>query len=126
MKLDYIGPINKYGDNIVRLYDFNSLEAKKLRKVLKQQIIKNKTWVELTDLDFIEGRNCTLMLRITEEDLGITRLSKTVFCCEMTIKGYENMVKLLSPFCEKETKGYQYLYDIDSLTDFLLSPAGTW
>jgi hypothetical protein len=36
------------------------------------------------------------------------------------------MVALLDPFCNKETKGYQWLYDIDSDIDFLFSPAGTW
>ena len=39
MKLDYTGPINKYGDDIVRLYNFDSSDAKKFRKVLKKDIL---------------------------------------------------------------------------------------
>jgi hypothetical protein len=33
------------------------------------------------------------------------------------------MAKLLEPFCKKETKGFQYLYDIDNPTDLLFSPS---
>ena len=31
----------------------------------------------------------------------------------------------LEPFCNKETKSYQYLYDLDNPTDFIFSPSGT-
>jgi hypothetical protein len=36
------------------------------------------------------------------------------------------MISLLDPFCIKDRKGYQYLYDIDNPIDFLFSPAGSW
>jgi hypothetical protein len=67
MLLDYIDKINEFGDNIVRLYDFDRSQADKFR-----------------------------------------------------------LISLLAPFCKKETKGYQWLYDVDSKTDFLFSPGGTW
>lgn len=126
MQLDYIDHINEYGDNIVRLYDFNSAEATKFRQAVQQTVLTEKQQLDLATLDFIEARNCRLTLRISDEDEGITSSDNQEFFCDLTIAGYEQMVRLLDQFCIKETKGYQFLYDIDSETDFLFSPAGTW
>jgi len=126
MKLDYIDNINEYGDNIVRLYEFDSSQADKFQQMIKQVIIKNKNTLDLATVDFIEARNCNLILRISDEELGITTSDDKNFFCDMTLKGYDQMVVLLEPFCKKQTKGFQWLYDIDSSTDFLFSPAGTW
>ena len=126
MKLDYIDEINEYGDNLVRLYDFNSAEANKFFLAIQQTLIVNKMPLDLSTLDFIEARNCSLVLRLSDEDNGIITTNNKKFFCELTFKGYEHMLTLLEPFCKKETKGYQWLYDVDSSTDFLFSPAGTW
>lgn len=126
MQLDYIDKINEFGDNIVRLYDFDSSQADKFRQMVKQTIITDKNQLDLSTVDFIQERNCNLILRISDEDLGIIRYGREKFVCDLTIEGYEHLISLLEPFCKKETKGYQWLYDIDSQTDFLFSPGGTW
>lgn len=126
MQLDYIDNINEYGDNIVRLYDFNSAEADKFRKIVQQTVVFDKKQLDLSTIDFIEARNCRLTLRISDEDEGITTADKKQFYCDLTIAGFAKMIALLDQFCTKETKGYQFLYDIDSQTDFLFSPAGSW
>jgi len=126
MYLDFIDEINEYGDNIVRLYDFDSAEAEKFMKIVHETLVLNKKSLDLSSINFIVARNCRLTLRIADEDEGITTSDKMQFYCDMTIAGYERMIGLLEQFCNKETKGYQFLYDIDSQTDFLFSPAGTW
>ena len=126
MQLDYIDKINEFGDNIVRLYAFDSSQADKFRQIVKQIILTDKKQLDLSTVDFIQERNCNLILRISDEDLGIIKSGKKKFICDLTIEGYERMVSLLEPFCKRETKGYQWLYDIDSQTDFLFSPGGTW
>ena len=126
MQLDYIDKINEFGDNIVRLYDFDSSQAIKFQQILQQIIVEQKKHLDLSTVDFIEARNCNLILRISDEDTGIIRSGKHKFFCDLTIDGYKHMVSLLEPFCKRETKGYQWLYDIDSQTDFLFSPGGTW
>ena len=126
MMLDYIDRINSYGDHIVRLYNFDRLQAVKFREAIRETLILNKKQLELATTDFIQRRNCNLTLRISTEDIGISTSDKKNFFCDLTISRYEQMISLLGPFCEKETKGYQYLYDIDSSTDFLFSPGGTW
>lgn len=126
MQLDYIDKINEFGDNIVRLYDFDSSQANQFQQIVKQFILIDKKPLDLSAVDFIQARNCNLILRISDEDAGIVRTGKQKFCCDLTIEGYKHMISLLEPFCKKETKGYQWLYDIDSPTDFLFSPGGTW
>lgn len=126
MQLDYIDNINEYGDDMVRLYDFGMSQAVMFQKAINDTIIKNKSDLNLASLDFIQKRNCNLVLRISNEDIGITTSDKETFFCDLTPQGYAQMLSLMEPFCKKETKGYQFLYDIDSNTDFLFSPAGTW
>jgi hypothetical protein len=126
MQLDYIDNINEYGDNLVRLYNFDSAEANKFRTIVHQTVVLNKKPLDLSTIDFIEARNCRLTLRISDEDEGIITSGKNRFFCDLTIAGYEKMIVLLDQFCTQETKGYQFLYDVDSQTDFLFSPAGTW
>lgn len=126
MKLDYIANINEYGDHVVRLYDFNQELAIKFRAVVMEAIITNKKELDLSAVDFIESRNCRLTLRISEENTGIFTNDNELFFCDLTTAGYEQMINLLEPFCNRDTKGYQWLYDIDTQTDFLFSPGGTW
>lgn len=126
MKLDYIDNVNEYGDNIVRLYEFDKSQAERFRLAIQETIIEKKKNLDLSTLDFIHNRNCKLTLRISIEDIGIITSDKKTFFCDLTLQGYEIMISLLNPFCNRETIGYQFLYDVDSSTDFLFSPGGTW
>jgi hypothetical protein len=58
-------------------------------------------------------------------DKGITTSDDKNFVCDLTIKKYKEVVFLMEPF-DKETDGYQWLYDLDTPIDFLFSPGGTW
>jgi hypothetical protein len=126
MKLDYIPNINEYHENVVRLYEFDKAEAVKFRNIIQETILINNEQLDLSTVDFIEARNCNLILRISDLDEGIVTSDHETFFCDLTIEGYNQMVKLLEPFCKKETIGYQWLYDVDNQTDFLFSPGGTW
>ncbi len=126
MELDYIGNVNAYGENIVRLYNFDKSEASKLSTLIEETIVKGKKKLDLSQVDFIERRNCNLILGIYESDEGIFSVDGETFYCALTLDGYRHMLTLLAPFCQKDSKSHQYLYDIDNPTDFLLSPAGTW
>ncbi len=125
MKLDYIHSFNEFGENIIRLYDFDKALAIKFRQAIIDTIISNKTGLNLMDLDFIEVVNCNLVLRLWKEDEGISTSNNKTFYCDLTLETFEKMIQLLEPFCTKETRGYQYLYDIDNPTDFLFSPTGS-
>ena len=126
MQLDYIENINEFGENVVRLYNFDKSQVIKFRALINDTIVNRKEKLDLSQIDFIETRNCNLILGLFKTDEGMLSRDNKTFYCALTLESYTKMLKLLEPFCEKETKGYQYLYDVDNPTDFLFSPAGTW
>ncbi len=126
MQLDYIENINEFDESLIRLYDFDSSEAQLFKELIEEAIIKKNMKVNLAAIDFIEPRNCNMIMGIGKEDEGILSRDQKTFFCILTKETYENIVKLIQPFCEKETKAHQILYDIDNPIDFLFAPAGTW
>ena len=121
---DFKDNLNEYGDNMIRLFDFNMKEAQALQNSLSEIVIKQKRTLEIDKLEFVEPQNCTLSLIISGEDFGITSKNKEHFICELTVESYKKIVSYIEPFCRKESKAYKMLYDIDSLTDFILIPSG--
>ena len=126
MKLAFLENVNEYNDHILRLYDFDSSQAKLFRQTIEQLVNGKEKSQELTSLPFIENINCTLTLRIADNDEGITTTDQKNFFCDLTISNYHQIIKLLEPFCRKESKGFQFLYEIDNPIEFLFSPNGTW
>ena len=125
MELDFRDNINEYGENVVRLYNFDKYEAIKFRDLIKDTIVDKKQKLVLSQVDFIETRNCNLVLGLFKTDEGIFSVDQKTFYCALTLEGYHNLLDLIEPFCEKDKRGYQYLYDIDNPTDFLFAPAGS-
>jgi hypothetical protein len=121
VKLEFLYKINEFDEHAVRLSDFNSAQAKEFRAAVIDSIIDNKKELEVHSLDFIVPINCTLTLRLSEEDLGIEEVIGKHLYCDLTLDSYRKMVKLLEPFCTKESKGYQWLYDVDTPIDLLFS-----
>jgi hypothetical protein len=82
--------------------------------------------LDLSQVAFIKPRNCNLILGLFESDEGILSRDQHTFYCILTLKGFANMIQLITPFCTKESRGYQYLYEIDNPIDLLFSPTASW
>jgi hypothetical protein len=133
MKIEFLDDISDGGrflhadpNQLVRLYSFDNLHARLLRHAIQNVIIESKKDIALTTLNFIQAINCNLTLQIADTDKGITTSDYKNFVCNLTIEKYKEMVFLMEPFCDKETDGYQWLYDLDTPIDFLFSPGGSW
>lgn len=126
MELDFIPNINEFGDNYVRLYNFDKTEAAKLKLLIEEVVIKDKQQLDLSLVSFIEPRNCNLILAPYKADEGIITGDNKLFYCALTLASYQAMLELITPFCNKDTKAHQFLYELDNPNDFLFSPAGTW
>ena len=133
MKIEFLVDISDGGrfpdadpKQLVRLYNFDNMQAKMLRQAIQKEILENNKEIDLTTLDFIQAVNCSLTLKISDTDKGITTLDNKNFVCNLTVKKYEDMIFLMEPFCDKENKGYQWLYDLDTSINFLFSPGGSW
>ena len=125
MEIDYIENVNGLGENVVRLYNFNKAEAIQFRALLQDTIINKKQKLDLSEVDFITPRNCNLIFGLFKSDEGIITKDNETFFCVLTLSGFKNMLKLLEPFCNKESRSFQYLYDIDNPTDLLFSPSAS-
>ena len=121
MKLEFLENINEYNEHAIRLYGFDSSQAKEFSQTIDHLIAHNENPIDLSTLNFIESINCKLTLRVADGDEGISTIDNLNFFCDLTINNYKNIVHLLEPFCRKESNGYQWLYDIDTPIDFLFS-----
>ena len=126
MTLDFLPHINNFGDNLVRIYDFDKNEALEFAKVLKKTIIDGFQVLDLSTVEFIKRKDINLIMRLAYEDEGIRSNDLKTFYCDLTLEGYIEMFRLIKPFCMKDTRSHEYLYDVDSNTDLLFSPMGTW
>ena len=125
MELDYIENFNGLDENLVRLYNFDKKEAIKFKNLLEETVINKKQKLNLAEIDFIETRNCNLIFGLFKTDEGILTKDDETFFCILTLESFKNMVKLIEPFCKKESRGHQYLYDVDTPTDLLFCPSAT-
>lgn len=125
MKLEFVDTINEYGDHIVKIYNFDKEEALKFQKAIQETIINANKSLDLSSLNFIECVNCKLILHIFDTDEGIFSIDNKTFFCDLTVEGYKEIVRLVEPYCNKNTRSFQMLYDLDTEIDFLFSPAGS-
>ena len=116
---------SKFRD-LSELIHFTKEEATVFRDLIKSTLIERNIRLDLSKIDFIENRNCNLILGLFKTDEGILSSDHETFYCALTLENYKDMLILIEPFCNKDTKSHQYLYDIDNPIDFLFSPAGTW
>lgn len=133
MKIEFLDDISEGGrfpnaepNQLVRLYDFDSSQAKRFRQTIQKVLIETNKAIDLSTLNFIQPVNCNLTLQISDTDKGITTSDNKYFVCNLTISKYEEMLLLIDPFCVKKINGYQWLYDLDTSIDFLFSPDGSW
>lgn len=125
MKLDYIENYNGLDENLVRLYNFDKTEALKFKNLLKEIVINKKQKLNLAEIDFIEPRNCNLIFGLFKSDEGILTKDNETFFCILTLESFIKMISLIEPFCKKDTRAHQYLYDVDTPTDLLFCPFAT-
>ncbi|MFA5970983.1 MAG: hypothetical protein WC780_01430 [Lentimicrobiaceae bacterium] len=121
MKLKFLENINEYDEHAVRLNDFDKAQASLFLQILIDLTTTGKQFISLSDYEFIEPINCELTLRKAETDEGIITDDYQHFFCDLTLEGYTEMIKLIEPFCIKETDAYRILYDLDNPIDFIFS-----
>ncbi len=132
MKLEFLDDISNGGkflgivtDKLVRLFDFDTKDARGLINQIEDSIIKKGENLILNDLPFVESLNCTLCLNLGEIDTGITTQNNYNFDCNLRKEAYQDMIKFIESFCQ-DLSGYQWLCDSDSEIEFLFSPKGGW
>ena len=121
MKLKFLENINEYDEHAVRLNDFDKTQAAMFLQILIDLTKNAGQFINLSDYEFIEPINCELILRVSETDEGIITDDYKLFFCDLTLETYAEIIKLIEPFCIKETDAYRILYDLDNPIDFIFS-----
>lgn len=123
MKLEHLEDISggrKHGDvisnNLIRHYDFDCIEVQTLQQLIQLNILEEKGNLDLSEVNFTEGINYKLILKISDSNSGITFVKKDQFKCLMNIDSYNHMVLIMQPFVENDLDGFNWLDEqIDKL-----------
>ncbi len=128
MKLEFLANVNIHypDDSIIRLYDFDEKETLELMNII-HKLIENKNEIVLDKAPFITSSTCGLILRLSNQDIGIKNNYDNVYICQLKGETYLEMIELLKPFSQSnDNTMYQWLYDINTPIDFLYSSSGEW
>jgi hypothetical protein len=129
MKIEYLSNTDPAHSkrSILRIFDFDTSEACQFRGMLSQLSDGSTTRIDLTDISFVKSiADCQLVLKVGKWDKGVIINSKNRFECVLTRDGWENAKDLVEPFCEGDSSGYQWLYDLYWDIELLFSPTGYW
>lgn len=82
----------------------------------------------LSSEHFISETQCKIILRLSLIDEGFKELSKNTYECFLSENNYKSMIELIKPFRDQRSSenAYQWLYDLNSNIEFLLSNNGKW
>ena len=130
MKIDFLKEYDSTNpkDSIFRIYDFNSEEVNKLLVIFSELVEGKVQESDLKDYSFIRSvGGINLVLKLGSNDIGVFQISELDFVCTLSKAGWENAIDLALPFSESEgINGYQWLYDLNTDIELLLSSNGKW
>ncbi|WP_044218993.1 hypothetical protein [Chitinophaga pinensis] len=77
MKIEFLDDISVGGkfrqvvsNQLVRLYDFDAIQAKIFKEKVNEKILKGSGTLNLSSFDFVELVNCNLVFTISNKDEG--------------------------------------------------------
>jgi hypothetical protein len=116
-------------DSIFCIERFSKEELIKLSLEIDNLIDRNLC-INLSDLNYMNNlTKKTLILKIGEENKGIIKTNEDIYECILEKTKYVEMKEILFNFIANKaeiTLGYNWLYNIVTDIDFLLSYNGSW
>ena len=128
MRIDYLDHIleSRPADGVVRIFDFNGLEARKLETAILQ-FAAGSTDLDISELDFVEPGAPRFVLSIGKSDIGIQKLGSDFLRCSLTKSAFLQMAELVHEYGRDSSPGgHRYLYDVNNPIDLIMSPSGDW
>jgi len=110
---------------LIRLYEFDQVQARKLREVIGAMIAGERQAAALHHEQWVEPLGgCSLILRAGSRNNGVRRAKDLRFEWVLNVDGWSNVEGLIEPFSESETAGFQWLND--GAIAVLISRDGHW
>src|SRR5690348_12401182 len=111
MKLEYLSD-GSPGCLLIHLYAFDRTQAVRLREIANTIASGSQPVISLHEEPGMEPiGDCQLDLCLGRQDSGIVQKAPLKFECVLTSDGWYDVAFLLTPFCETETSGFQWLND---------------
>jgi hypothetical protein len=129
MKIDYLE--NGSSDcPLIRIYRDEPEFCARLFSSLNQLSSGEAKEVSLTALPGVEpAGSCTLIAQVIKSDRGIVHKEGNSFFWMLTSDSWQDVAGLIEPFCQFETKGFQWLDQVPASDARVLisrSPDGCW
>jgi len=125
VKLEYL-PTGSPDCPLILLYEFNQSEAQHLRQLVKSLVAGDRQDVALQNEEWVEPvGQCCLDLRRGSRNQGVREAQALEFECLLSADGWSKVERLLEPFCESNTSGFQWLTH-DGRIALLFSQTGQW
>jgi hypothetical protein len=125
MRIEYISGDDEYCP-LIRLFDFTPQEIAELRRVVDQLANGGIREFDLARLPFATMvGDVQFVFRLTDRDQGIKETLPMTFELCYTIDGFEDVSWRLNSF-ERPAIGHQWLLDVPSDFQLLISPDGSW
>jgi len=122
VKIDYL----KVGSDdcpLVRLYDFDSEDAKRLRRTFQALADGSLERVRLEPIESVDGTQLTFVR--SARDGGMTETGAKNFEVALSAEGWLQAADSVAPFCEGSV-GYQWLAPQSRGLQWLFSKDGSW
>jgi len=125
VKLEYL-PKGSPECPLIRLYDFDQLQAKRLSKLVKSLAAGDRENVALHNEAWVESvGECCLRLQSGKRNQRIRTTPSGTFECVLSAEGWKDIEGLLEPFRESKTSGFRWLTRQGKIA-LLISPSGQW
>lgn len=111
---------------LLRLYDFESTEARQLQHAVLRLVRKNDEMIALHRQPGIQPlAGCELTLLRADNMQGVRETAPQKFEWLYSIDGWLEVAGLIQPFCQVDAGGFQWLSRIGKIA-VLLSRDGNW
>ena len=107
----------------MRLYDFDNLDARRLRQIFEAMADGSIKQLQLKEVESVDGTQITFSLG--ERDQGVVETSSHRFEVVLAPEGWRLAAEMTGPFCEGRF-GYQWLIPQTRGIQILLSKDGAW
>ena len=114
-------------DIIVRLWNYSKSDLERFSQSINA-VIKDSCDLWISETTYITRSEIKLQLKVGNTDLGIIPITEDeqIYHCILKVESFIAIHDMITNIVRSDLNGFQWLYDINTNIDLLLSKTGTW